>query len=530
MQQNRILRIASIAAALVLLASVAGTDENAAVQQIDRSDLLTIDGGTSSTELTRPPVQFPHDLHTEALTKQDEDCTVCHPLRENGRLSPLFMRLEEIGGKDTEELYHEQCIGCHKKKVAVSGPVACGDCHRKHPAYASSRQPFGFDKSLHYRHVAAHNEKCESCHHIYDEASKELVYVEGREEPCRDCHRTQTEDNRSSFRLAAHEDCVGCHREIAIARPEAAVGPQSCGGCHDRQRQAAIEVVEQPPRLKRGQPDFVLLSAREADLDFSKLNTVPFSHADHEHATNNCRVCHHNTLMRCNECHTLSGDDKGNGVTLQLAMHSMTSDHSCIGCHQAKTTTPECAGCHDLMEQGRLSEHACNICHAGPSPEDLDNAKVLFTSMDQFQPVPPATVLGISTSDIPDSVVIGTLAKSYSAVSMPHGKIVNALTNHINNSKLATHFHGHENVVCQGCHHHGSVGRKPALCENCHGEPFQVSDLFRPGLKGAYHRQCTGCHVSMGLQAATNCVVCHPNEQPTAGMTIRRNGEGAYHE
>jgi hypothetical protein len=112
------------------------------------------------------------------------------------------------------------------------------------------------------------------------------------------------------------------------------------------------------------------------------------------------------------------------------------------------------------------------------------------------------------------------VAKEYPPVKMPHGEMVKKLREHIKNSKLATHFHGHEDVVCEGCHHHGSIGRKPALCENCHREPFNETDLFKPGLYGAYHRQCLGCHVSMDIQDASNCEVCHKKEENTKlGMT-----------
>jgi hypothetical protein len=179
------------------------------------------------------------------------------------------------------------------------------------------------------------------------------------------------------------------------------------------------------------------------------------------------------------------------------------------------------------MEQGRLSEHACGICHAGPSPEQLDAVRSSYTSLDAFRPAPSETALSVPISEIPDTVTIGAISQQYPAVKMPHRKIVSTLNDHIKNSRIATYFHGHEDVVCKGCHHHGSVGRNPALCENCHGEPFRESDLFTPGLKGAYHRQCLGCHVSMGLQAVSNCTICHGDINLIYGITSPVPGEGA---
>jgi hypothetical protein len=495
-----------------------------------RPDLVTIVATTPTGQLERPPVVFPHDLHTEATKDKNQDCTICHAVREDGRLSLLFKRLEDPAGQSIEELYHGECIGCHADAAAdglKTGPEACGDCHRKDPVYLSARQSFGFDKSLHYRHIKAHEEKCTNCHHIYDEKADKLIYVEGKEDPCRDCHRARTEDNRSSFRLAAHESCVGCHRDMTLTRPGEKTGPLECAGCHDSGRQAAIEIVSDPPRLKRGQPDFVILSAPDTDLEHSKLNTVPFSHIGHESATNNCRVCHHETLARCNECHTLPGDDKGDGVTLQQAMHKTTAVHSCAGCHNARKSDIECAGCHDLMEQGKLSEHACGICHAGPAPENLAEARERYTSVESFRTRPADTVSGWTFDELPDTVTISSISSKYKAVVMPHRKIVNVLRNHISNSKVATFFHGNDEVVCEGCHHHGSVGRHPALCENCHGQPFREDALFTPGLKGAYHRQCLGCHVSMGLQAESNCAVCHKDSEFTEGVSSVPTGKGA---
>jgi hypothetical protein len=309
-----------------------------------------------------------------------------------------------------------------------------------------------------------------------------------------------------------------------VNRPADKTGPQSCGGCHDKEQQRAIDVVAQPPRLPCGQPDFTLLSAPETELESSRLNTVPFSHVGHERFTTTCRVCHHQTLSGCGDCHSLQGAKEGGGVTLEQAMHSMTSDHSCVGCHRAQQTKVECAGCHDLMEQGRLSEHACNICHAGPPPELLEAERTNYRSLDQFRPEPDQVKLSFEADEIPEMVTIGILADKFPPVEMPHAMIVEELREHIRNNRIATHFHGHEDVVCQGCHHHGSIGRKPALCENCHREPFNTDDLFRPGLNGAYHRQCLGCHVSMKLHESSDCAVCHDTQGKTSvGMTSRRD-------
>jgi DnaJ-class molecular chaperone len=85
---------------------------------------------------------------------------------------------------------------------------------------------------------------------------------------------------------------------------------------------------------------------------------------------------------------------------------------------------------------------------------------------------------------------------------------VKALRARIAQSKLATFFHADEDVVCQGCHHHSPVGETPPYCGSCHGAPFDPEKPEMPGLYGAYHQQCIGCHQEMGI-GATGCNDCH---------------------
>ena len=267
------------------LAGLSGCSRGDAAERTARSDLILMDDLATYAPLARPAVQFPHDLHTAALARQNQDCSSCHPTREDGRPSRLFMRLADTSPAQLEELYHNHCLDCHtrsRERGEASGPVACGQCHRRAPAFFSSRLPFGFDKSLHYRHVKANEKKCESCHHIYDEASKKLIYRKDAESSCRDCHRGRTIENRISLREAVHQACIGCHLEAGRRPIAQATGPVDCAGCHDRGRQLSIKTIDNPPRLERGQPDFTLLSASEPDFSASKLNTVPFANLGHE--------------------------------------------------------------------------------------------------------------------------------------------------------------------------------------------------------------------------------------------------------
>jgi hypothetical protein len=492
---------------------------NGAPEQIARPDIVTVDWVAIFGELERPSVQFPHDLHTEVMEERNEECTICHPVHDDGRLSLKYERLADGSGQEMLDLYHENCIACHEERAstgAAAGPVACGDCHRRRPGYELARQPFGFDKSLHYRHIKATDEKCDACHHLYDEAAEKLVYVEGEESSCRDCHREEKEEKRSAFEVAAHEACIGCHRDPPPGIQTDDVGPQLCAGCHDQERQLAIEVVENPPRLKRKQPDFVLVSVPESDLAASKWKTVPFSHVMHEEMATSCRVCHHETLEQCSECHSLRGSEKGDGVTYQQAMHGMMSDHSCVGCHEEEKSLVACAGCHALMAQEDLPERACRICHAGPDPESVDRLRSRFESLDDFRPPESAVRLSFAPTEIPETVTIGVLSSEYEQAEMPHRKIVETLSARIKESKIATHFHGHEDVVCKGCHHHSPIGEEPPLCEHCHAAEFDETNALKPGLEAAYHLQCLGCHKVMEIEEPKDCAGCHREKEKTS--------------
>ncbi len=177
-------------------------------QQTDtkRSDVIFIDMLKTHGVLERPGVEFPHDLHTQALKKMQKDCTACH-LMEKDRLSLKFQRI--IDGSKTEiaDIYHAKCIECHSQTAATnekSGPISCGECHKDKLKYDAIQKPFGLDKSLHARHSKAAENKCEICHHEYDSQTKKLFYAKGKEGSCRYCHQDVTQDNRISFHSFAH--------------------------------------------------------------------------------------------------------------------------------------------------------------------------------------------------------------------------------------------------------------------------------------------------------------------------------------
>ena len=72
---------------------------------------------------------------------------------------------------------------------------------------------------------------CGICHHVPDDQSGKLVYVEDEELGCKECH-VQLKDNQiPALREAYHGNCTACHRRlIKDGQPQS--GPTTCGGCH----------------------------------------------------------------------------------------------------------------------------------------------------------------------------------------------------------------------------------------------------------------------------------------------------------
>ncbi len=77
-------------------------------------------------------------------------------------------------------------------------------------------------------------EGCETCHHVQDDQSGKLVYVEGEEQSCMECHIQQKDNHKPGLREAFHGNCTVCHRRL-IKNDYPKSGPTTCGGCHIKQ-------------------------------------------------------------------------------------------------------------------------------------------------------------------------------------------------------------------------------------------------------------------------------------------------------
>ncbi|MBD3335631.1 MAG: hypothetical protein GF355_08950, partial [Candidatus Eisenbacteria bacterium] len=96
-----------------------------------------------------------------------------------------------------------------------------------------------------------------------------------------------------------------------------------------------------------------------------------------------------------------------------------------------------------------------------------------------------------AVSEAPGEMLLDELVDLYQAVHFDH--------------KL----HAEMSVMgsdCATCHHYSPEGEIPP-CKECHGAEGNPTNLRQPGLKGAYHRQCLGCHREWSHE--TKCIVCH---------------------
>lgn len=483
---------------------------------------LLISHGEIFGKLERPPVLFDHGLHS--LKFRTEGCKTCHPVSVEGNFV-FDLPFKTVGNdkQSVRDAFHGRCLSCHTKIMEEgkkSGPIRCGDCHRKEFEATGVKYPvFEFDFSLHANHVKKLKKRCILCHHNYDE---ELVYEEGGEQSCYYCHADQKSRGPSlsvetdltlkkglSIKKVSHSRCVNCHLDFS-ARGEKA-GPIECSKCHTGKYKTVLELAD-IPRPERDQPKkpFIL-------IDDAQMKGVPFDHAFHERNTKTCKACHHETLDACKKCHGMKGRPEGKGITAVNAYHDGFSNVACNGCHNIKKSEQKCAGCHyhlanmDLQAKGPKTK-VCAVCHNGRK-EGPGQARLI-------------ALAELNPRSVPERVTIKVLEREYDPAAFPHLKIIRRLADISNNSKAAAAFHRDVRTICVGCHHRSdaeaeAVKNKPPHCGNCHSQSFDSKNMNRPRLLAVYHRQCMGCHEKMKIKA-TGCADCH--KEKTANARIVQSG------
>ena len=95
-------------------------------------------------KLTRAPVPFDHETHADAL--EEEGCGACHHVYNEDTGTLEYEEGEETTCTDCHgakkegstpglrQAFHGSCTGCHRallKEHKSTGPVTCGECHKK---------------------------------------------------------------------------------------------------------------------------------------------------------------------------------------------------------------------------------------------------------------------------------------------------------------------------------------------------------------------------------------------------------------
>ena len=510
-------------------------------------------------KLERPKIIFNHQAHIKKLIKLEkkkywETCAECHKVKKEGDKQVIVFDFpknpENNSPKAIMNAYHKECISCHKKYLKLGQkkcPITCGKCHiEKNNKYVIKYPSVEFDYKDHDDHVKALKKEvkeakntCKLCHYTYDLKTARLYYKNGTEESCYYCHDF-SKDRKVGPELAkilkitkkkgldvkkiSHIQCLNCHikENEKIARSgnkTAKKPPLECVKCHTGKYRNVASLLN-VPRPDRGQKKMYFILVKGA-----QMKGVPFDHAEHERYYKSCRVCHHERLMACDKCHTLSGSAKGGYVSLAEAYHAVFSEHSCVGCHRERILTHKnCVGCHKFMENVDISAKSprteiCDRCHTGQK-------KIVMPPKISADKLDPKVVK--------KDVEIKVIEREFQPAKLPHKKKIDLFVKVTNDSKLARYFHGGKlEVVCSGCHHHTKWGAEvkkwtPPACKNCHPVEFNPAHPEIPRLIAAYHQQCVGCHKAMKVpKAVKKCSDCHkPKKERPSAKAILEKGQG----
>jgi hypothetical protein len=130
----------------------------------------------------------------------------------------------------------------------------------------------------------------------------------------------------------------------------------------------------------------------------------------------------------------------------------------------------------------------CRLCHVCDTP--MPGRPCLLECPRVVEMTPPHDAMSAEQS--PEVVILAELSEMYVPVIFAH--------------KL----HARMSAIsggCTLCHHYTPTERSHPPCRECHDPGVEKGNLRQPGLKGAYHRQCLGCHREWSH--TTECAVCH---------------------
>ena len=138
-----------------------------------------------------------------------------------------------------------------------------------------------------------------------------------------------------------------------------------------------------------------------------------------------------------------------------------------------------------IMINPKMNDY-CRTCHTCENPTRFNPCLMQcarhgaqFTSSHSFE-------------EGPKIIIIDKLTKLYKPVIFSHEL-------HASMSDMSG--------GCTLCHHYSEKTGEIPACSKCHKEKTDFTNLNEPSLKGAYHRQCLGCHREWSHENA--CQFCH---------------------
>lgn len=149
----------------------------------------------------------------------------------------------------------------------------------------------------------------------------------------------------------------------------------------------------------------------------------------------------------------------------------------------------------------------CSECHACEQPSH-SNPCLIPKSCPRHE-----AMIGLDADLGPSVVILDELENLYVPVRFDH----------LAHAKMVDMSGG-----CETCHHLTPPNSEHPACKECHPVEIVHEDLSQPGLKGAYHRSCMGCHTEWDSDTA--CEICHEKKSrssptPTTDITIHSHYE-----
>lgn len=166
-------------------------------------------------------------------------------------------------------------------------------------------------------------------------------------------------------------------------------------------------------------------------------------------------------------------------VVYRLASEGGVASGSLPRSNGARTSTPG-----RPQASNAQTGNDCASCHVCPKPTPASRCLRPCTRDRSITPADPD--LG------PDIVFLGELADRFLPVPFDHA----------GHARMAQMTQG-----CDVCHHHTPEGEAHPSCKTCHEISPEREDIRKPGLRGAYHRQCLSCHRDWSHE--TRCDACH---------------------